>query len=103
MLSVSGPIRDRKRGGGEGGVLSASGPIQKAGGLLRRRGGGTLYKRGVCNSQPNPPPPYPSVSTPVQGIHEDNLEWYVTLVVYTHASLKSDIMETEQQSDDQSV
>ena len=42
----------------------------------------------------------------LQGIHEDDLEWYVTLVVYTHASLKTDIMETvacEQQSDDQSV
>ena len=42
----------------------------------------------------------------LHGIHEDDLEWYVTLVVYTHASLKSCIMETvacEQQSDDQSV
>ena len=69
-------------------VLSASGPIQKAGGggggggLLRRRGGGTLYERGGCNPQPPPTP----VSTSVQGIHENDLEWYVTLVVYTHAS-----------------
>ena len=80
MLSVSGPIRDRKRGGGEGGCCPLQSRYKKRGGLLRRRGGGTLYERGVCNSQPNPPP----VSTPVQGIHEDNLEWYVTLVVYTH-------------------
>ena len=87
--------------GGGGGAVRFR-PDTKAGGLLRRRGGGTLYERGVCNSQPNPPPP-PSVSTPVQGIHEDDLEWYVTLVVYTHASLKSGIMEIEQQSDDQSV
>ena len=65
-------------------VLSASGPIQKAGGgLLRRRGGGTLYERGGCNPQPPPPTP---VSTSVQDIHENDLEWYVTLVVYTHAS-----------------
>ena len=81
-------------------MLSVSCPIQKAGegGLLRRSGGGTLYERGVCNSQPPPP-----VSTSVQGIHEDDLEWCVTLVVYTHTSLNSGIMETEQQSDDQSV
>ena len=42
----------------------------------------------------------------MHGIHEDDLEWYVILVVSTHASLKSGIMETvacEQQSDDQSV
>ena len=71
-------------------VLSASGPIQKAGGggLLRRRGGGTLYERGMKGgvATPNPPPPPTPVSTSVQCIHENDLEWYVTLVVYTHAS-----------------
>ena len=52
-------------------------------------GEGTLYERGDCNPNPPPPPPPPP-----------------PLVVYTHASLKSGIMETvacEQQSDDQSV
>ena len=39
-------------------MLSASGPILKAGGgLLSRRGGGTLYERGGCNPQTPPPPP----------------------------------------------
>ena len=77
--------RYKKRGGGGGGG---------GGGLLRRRGGGTLYERGMKGgvATPNPPPPPPPpppptpVSTSVQGIHENDLEWYVTLVVYTHAS-----------------
>ena len=86
-----------------GGVLSASDPIQKVGGggCLEEEGEVPYMKGGFAT--PNPTPPPPSVSTPVQSIHEDDLEWYVTLVVYTHASLKSGIMETEQQSDDQSV
>ena len=87
-------------------MLSTLGPIQKAGGLFSRRGE-VPYIKGTPNPPPPPPPPpLPPVSTSVQGIHEDDLEWYVTLVVYTHDSLKSGIMETvacEQQSDDQSV
>ena len=40
---------DTKSGGG--------GPEGGTGGLLSRRGGGTLYKRGDCNPQTPPPPP----------------------------------------------
>ena len=68
MLSASGPIRkagagggpvrfrpDTKSGwGGVGGVgvcvLYTSGTIRKAGGLLSRRGGGTLHERDLLNS-----------------------------------------------------
>ena len=79
-------------------VLSASGPIQKAGkeggggggggggGCLEEEGEVPYMKGGGCNPQPPPPPPPTPVSTSVQGIHENDLEWYVTLVVYTHAS-----------------
>ena len=79
-------------------------PNTKSGVCLEEEGEVPYMKGGGCNPQPPPPPPH--VSTSVQGIHENDLEWYVTLVVYTHASLKSSIMETvacEQQSDDQSV
>ena len=99
---------------GGGGVLSASGPIQKAGGggggggCLKEEGEVLYMKEGFAtpNPPPPPPPPPPPVSTPLQGIHEDDVEWYVTLVVYTLDSLKFGIMETvacEQQSNDQSV
>ena len=52
MLSASGPIR---KAGGVGGwvwvcVLYTSGTIRKAGGLLSRRGGGTLNERDLLNS-----------------------------------------------------
>ena len=72
-------------------VLSASGPIQKAGGGGGGGGGGgcleeegevPYMKGGVAT--PNPPPT--PVSTSVQGIHENDLEWYIILVGYTHAS-----------------
>ena len=79
---------DTKSGGGGGG------------GCLEEEGEVLYMKEGFATPNPTPHPPPPSVSTPVQGIHEDDLEWYVTLVVYTHASLKSGFM-TE--SDDQSV
>ena len=88
-------------GGRGGGCCPLQARYKKRGGCLEEEGE-VLYMKGGF-ATPNPTPPPPSVSTPVQGIHEDNLEWYVTLVVYTHASLKSGIMETEQQSDDQSV
>ena len=78
MLSASGPIRKAGGGGGGGGavrfrpdtksggwvggwvrvcvcvcVLYTSGTIRKAGGLLSRRGGGTLHERDLLNSPRN--------------------------------------------------
>ena len=67
--------RYKKRGGGGGGG---------GGGCLEEEGEVPYMKGGVAT--PNPPPAHTRVSTSVQGIHENDLEWYVTLVVYTHAS-----------------
>ena len=64
---------DTKSGGGGGGG---------GGGCLEEEGEVPYMKGGVAT--PNPPPT--PVSTSVQDIHENDLEWYVTLVVYTHAS-----------------
>ena len=113
MLSASGSIQENMGEGGGGLLLSAS--IRKGGGgggggAVRFRpntksGGEGLLREVPCMKGGVATPNLP-VSTSVQGIHEDDLEWYVTLVVYTHASLKSGIMETvacEQQSGDQSV
>ena len=71
VLSVSGPIRDRKRGEGGGGMLSASG-IQKAGvgggggaGCLEEKGEVPYMKGGFATPNPPPPPPPPPPHPPI--------------------------------------
>ena len=57
-------IRKAEVWGGGGGAVRRFSPDTKSGewgGLLSRRGGGTLYERGGCN--PQPPPPGPASDT----------------------------------------